>query len=100
MSGAFAFMLFINYLLTLAASLCTPTFKSIYTNAVSQREQGKITGIDESLNSLGNALSPIISGIIFVAIAKGTFLLAAGLLAVVLLILMLRTKKVFSFSAS
>jgi MFS family permease len=97
-SLAFGYVLLVNFLFTLAASLCNPTFKAIYTNAVSKTEQGKITGIDESINSLGNAVSPIISGLVFVAIAKNTFVIAACILLFVLLFLFIRTKKLFSFA--
>ena len=75
------------YLINLGISLAMPAFKSVLTNNVSDTKQGRITGLDESILSLGNGLSPIIAGILFTFINSYSFLTFFIILLIPFLIL-------------
>lgn len=82
------------YFLNIGISLGMPTFKTLFSKSVSERKQGKIIGIDESLLSFGNSVAPILSGFIYVFLYRNIFFLFALLLAVPFLILYFRDGKV------
>lgn len=69
-----------SYLMNLGISLGQPTFKTLLTNSVSEKKQGMITGLDESLLALGNALSPVIAGSLYTLIGPWTFVVFAILM--------------------
>lgn len=68
------------FILNLGISLGMPTFKALLTNHVDETKQGMITGLDEALIALGNAISPVIAGIAYSTIGSGTFVMFAVIL--------------------
>lgn len=70
------------YILNLGISVGQPTFKTIFTKSVDDTKQGKIIGLDESLLSLGQAITPIIAGSMYAAFGVGTFFIFALILAI------------------
>ncbi len=80
----------VSYILVVGVSFGMPAFKSVLSNAVSERKQGVITGLDEALISLGQAITPAIAGLIYTIIGAGTFVWFALLLLVPFLIIWLR----------
>jgi MFS transporter, DHA1 family, tetracycline resistance protein len=79
-SGSFFLVMLNAFVMNLGISLSGPNFKSLLANSVPDNKQGVITGLDESLSALGNAITPMIAGALFVAIGTGTFAAFAGLL--------------------
>lgn len=69
------------FLMNLGISLSGPSFKSLFVNAVDDTKQGAITGLDESLAALGNAITPMLAGTIFVVFGVQAFAVFALLLA-------------------
>jgi MFS family permease len=70
-----------SYVLNLGTSMAMPIIKTLLTKNVEESKQGVITGIDESLLALGNAISPIIAGAIFTGLgARGFWIFALILL--------------------
>lgn len=65
----------IGYVLTLGLSLAQLAFKSLLLNNVTERKQGKIAGLDESLLALGNSLAPAAVGVAYSFIGINTFVL-------------------------
>lgn len=59
------FFLINAFFINAGISFAMPTFKSLFTKNVAENQQGKITGIDESLRSLGSSISPLISGTLY-----------------------------------
>jgi DHA1 family tetracycline resistance protein-like MFS transporter len=77
--ASFLIVMLSAYVVNLGISLAGTNFKSLVTNSVSDAKQGAIIGLDESLFALGNALTPIIAGMVFVAQGVNSFA-AFGLL--------------------
>lgn len=68
------------YLNNLGFSLSLATFRSLIANSVDQTQQGEISGIDESLFSLGTAIAPVSSGLLYGGMGGSVFwLYAVGL---------------------
>lgn len=81
----------ISYILMIGVSFGMPAFKSVLANAVDQRKQGVITGLDEALISLGQAITPAIAGLIYTFLGPWTFVLFASMLLIPLGIVWIRT---------
>jgi MFS family permease len=79
--GLYLFIFFI-FLMMLGTSLGMPTFKSVLTSHAHPKRQGMITGVDESLLSLGQAVTPIIAGGLYTVIGPYTLLIYAFFLIV------------------
>jgi MFS family permease len=79
--GLYIFIFFI-FLVMLGTSLGMPTFKSVLTSHAHPKRQGMITGVDESLLSLGQAVTPIIAGGLYTIIGPFTLLIYALFLIV------------------
>ncbi len=65
------------FIMNLGIGLSGPNFKSLLANAVEDTKQGAITGLDESLMALGNAITPMLAGALFALIGATTFALFA-----------------------
>ncbi len=73
---------FVNiYVVNLGITLSLTTFKTIITTHTHESEQGIATGIDDSINALGQGISPIVAGFIYTFITLLSFPLLAILLA-------------------
>ncbi len=94
--GLVAFMVN-SYILNLGISLGQPTFKAVLTKSVPDNRQGKITGLDESVLSLGQAITPIIAGTLYAVFGVGTFFLFALILAVPNIVIYQNIKKNLHF---
>lgn len=77
---SFVIFMFVTYFINLGMAFGMPSFKSLLTRHVDPRRQGMITGLDESLLALGNAISPVLSGSIYTIIGTATFWIFALLL--------------------
>jgi MFS family permease len=63
-------ILFLN---NMGFSISMPTFKSLLSKSVSDREQGEIMGIDESIVAATSALAPLIATSIYARVGSYTF---------------------------
>jgi len=82
-----------SYLFNAGISFVNPTIKSILTKNVEESRQGAITGVDESLLALGQAISPIIAGILFSLFGMITFYVFSFILLLPHFLIYLQTKK-------
>lgn len=64
----------VAYIINLGISIAQPTFKGVLTKQVKIYQQGKITGLDESLLSLGQGVTPIMAGGLYALWGSYTFL--------------------------
>jgi DHA1 family tetracycline resistance protein-like MFS transporter len=88
-------LFFLNcYIFNLGISLGQPLFKSLMTNHVTEKQQGVITGLDESLLAMGNAISPIIAGSLYTIIGTKVFFFYGGLLILPHIFVWLTTGKI------
>lgn len=78
------------YVINIGLAIGNPAFKSILTNNVDEKKQGKITGIDESLAALGNSLTPVMAGFIYAVVGSLTFGVYALLLVIPIAFIYLR----------
>ena len=78
--ASFVLVMTSAYAVNLGVSLAGTNFKSLFTNSVSDSKQGAIIGLDESLFALGNAITPILAGFVFVAQGPKAFLVFGTLL--------------------
>ncbi len=60
-----SYYLVITPLLAISNGLTTPSFTTLVSNFASSEIQGEILGINQSLQSIGIAIGPLIAGIIF-----------------------------------
>lgn len=67
-----AFLL-VAYINNVGLSFALPTFKGIITKIANEKQQGLVTGIDESLLALSNAVVPIISAAVYSELFEFTF---------------------------
>ena len=65
------------YILNLGLSLSMPVFNSLISQHADQSKQGEIMGISESIQSLSNAILPVISAAIYGVIAYKLYILLA-----------------------
>lgn len=65
------------YILNLGLSLSMPVFNSLISQHAEQDKQGEIMGISESIQSLSNAIFPVISAAIYGLITYNLYLLLA-----------------------
>jgi MFS family permease len=70
------------YVMNLGIALGQPTFKALLANNVADSKQGKINGLDESLLSLGNGVTPLMAGTLYSFMGSFVFIAYAVLLAV------------------
>lgn len=80
----------IAYILMVGVSVAQPVFKTLLTHQVDPTKQGAIIGLDSSLFSLGQAVTPIIAGSLYSVVQSWTFLFFAGVLLIPHLIIWLR----------
>lgn len=90
---ALPLVMFNAYFANLGISLGIPTFKSLLTNNVADNKQGLVTGVEESLNALGQSVTPIIAGSLFAIIGAKTFYIYALILFIPNLIIWLKYGK-------
>lgn len=76
-----------SYIFNAGMSLSMPTVKAILTNNTDPKKQGLITGIDESILALGNAISPAIAGFLYGIVGTQVFILYASFLLLTIIIL-------------
>ncbi len=81
-----------SFLINLGISLANPTFKTILTNKVTERQQGVINGIDESIVAIGNATMPMIAGWLYTILGARVFFTNIFLLLIPFAILWLRKR--------
>jgi len=70
------------YLTNLGMGLSMPTFKTMLTSAVNEKEQGRVTGVDESIMAGSNGLAPIVGGFLYASLALGAFPIFASILLI------------------
>ena len=70
------------YIINVGISIGQPIFKSLITKEAPENKQGKIVGIDESILSLGQAITPIIAGGLYAGFGARVFFLFAILLGI------------------
>ncbi len=63
-----------------------PTTKSLLSQSVSDKKQGEVLGLDESLRSASNAIMPVVFGAIYGAIAYRSFWIMAAIIVLILVI--------------
>lgn len=80
------------YVLNLGLSLVLPTSKSLLSAAVSEKNQGEVMGIDESLRSASNAVIPIGMGALYGAVSFKSFYLLAAISFSLFLIFIARNR--------
>ncbi|MCH9625490.1 MAG: Multidrug resistance protein MdtG [Chlamydiales bacterium] len=85
----------ILFLAGLGSSLCLPTSSALLSSYVTPREQGRVMGINQSLQFLSEALAGILVGILASIFLKLSLLIAGGLclLGALLLFCLLFKKK-------
>jgi MFS transporter, DHA1 family, tetracycline resistance protein len=83
------------FVLNLAISLGMPTFKSLLVKNVKPNRQGTITGVDESLLSFGNGVTPVMAGTLYSLIGGYAFLIYALFLLAPNLIIWIKEKRLF-----
>lgn len=88
-SGVAGFFV-IAYILMVGVSVAQPVFKTILTHQVDPTKQGAITGLDSSLFSLGQAITPVIAGSLYSVVQSWTFLVFAGVLLIPHIIIWIR----------
>ncbi len=70
------------YLTNLGMGLSMPTFKTMLTGAVSEKEQGRVTGVDESIMAGSNGLAPMFGGFLYGGLSLGAFPIFASILLI------------------
>lgn len=70
------------FTVNLGMVLSMPTLKSIITSAVSEKKQGRVTGIDESIWAGAQGLSPIIAAFIYNELFVSSYLIFAAFILV------------------
>ena len=84
-------LIIIAYIVNLGISLSFPTLRSLLTKNVSEKKQGEITGIDQSLFAAGSALAPLAAGTLYISLSQTTFVIFALILSLPYLIFTLKT---------
>ncbi|MES2856497.1 MAG: MFS transporter [Bdellovibrionota bacterium] len=73
-----------------------PPNLGLISNATPEDEQGAVMGVTNSLSSLGRIVGPVIGGVLYEKVSKGSPFIFAGLLAVLAAVLAARSTKRFS----
>ena len=81
------------YFTNLGFSTVFPTFKTLITGAVSQQEQGTISGIDESVMAGGSAIAPLLGSFIYKFTGQLSYAIFILFVLLPHIIIYLRTKK-------
>lgn len=70
-----SYVLFLTnaYFINLGISVAMPSFKAIVSNNVSEKNQGLAIGLDESILSLGQGVTPIAAGLLYASLGPNTF---------------------------
>lgn len=83
------------YILNLGLSLTNPAIKSLLSAAVTDKQQGEIMGLDESLSALASAVAPLVAGVTYKLLGGNVFV-AIALCSTIALVVwgryMVRTK--------
>ncbi|QBD74682.1 MFS transporter [Ktedonosporobacter rubrisoli] len=80
-------MLIALALLSLGEGAVTPVVSTLLSFASPQEEQGETLGLAQGIGGLGRVIGPVIAGALFAtASSMGTFLVAAGLIGLALII--------------
>ena len=72
----------LGYIVSISIDSCTPTFKAIISNYMSDSKQGEAQGIDEAFQAVGRATAPLITTALYSYINQLTF----GVISLVLII--------------
>jgi len=76
----------IYYVLNLGLSLLTPTIRSLLSQSVSNKKQGEVLGLDESLRSASMATMPIVFGALYGAITYRSFYIITAVVVFMMLL--------------
>jgi MFS transporter, DHA1 family, tetracycline resistance protein len=73
---------FLSFFLNLGISMIMTTFKTIITTNTAENKQGQATGLDESISSFGQGVSPLFAGVLYDVIGFWSFALYGGALLI------------------
>jgi predicted MFS family arabinose efflux permease len=85
----------VYYFINLGISICMPTMKAVISNESSDRQQGEMLGLYESLNSLMFGIMPIVATAVYSDLLSWSFVLYAALAGSGMLYLATRCSGVF-----
>lgn len=74
------------YLMNMGISISNPAYKSVLTTHVSEKQQGMVTGLDESILALGNSVTPVVAGGLYSLTGGRIFWLYSVIMAACLLV--------------
>ncbi len=70
------------YLVNLGMGLIAPPFKTMLSESVSEKQQGRVTGINESILAASNGVGPMLGSFLYGAIYLLSFPLLAGVILI------------------
>jgi|GEM_PF-84438 MFS transporter, DHA1 family, tetracycline resistance protein len=91
------------YLFSFGVSIIFPTIKTILSLEASDREQGEVLGLDESIQSIAQAVMPFVSATLYVVFGKVIFIgfslfVVVTVIPFIVMILLRRNKKLSKYN--